>query len=148
MSKVKQGDMVQVHYTGRLEDGTQFDTSRDGEPLEVLVGAHQVIPGFEEALVGMEMGEKKTVTIPCDMAYGPHEDALMLHVPRVNFPLDITPQVGQLLELTDPSGQESAVAVVTYVGEDHVTLDANHPLAGEDLIFDLELISVEPAVQP
>lgn len=146
MAKVQQGDTIQVHYTGRLEDGTQFDSSRDGDPLMVVIGANQVIPGFEDALVGMEVGEKKTVTIPSEMAYGPHEEELMLNVPRVNFPLEITPQVGQILELTDSSGQ-SAVAVVTYVGEDHVTLDANHPLAGEDLIFDLEVISIEPALQ-
>ncbi len=147
MSKAKKGDQVQVHYIGRLEDGTQFDSSRDGEPLEFIVGANQVIPGFDAAIEGMEVGETKTVTIPCDQAYGPHEEALMLNVPRVNFPLEITPQVGQMLELTDASGQESVVAVVTYVGDDHVTLDANHPLAGEDLIFDLELVSVESAAR-
>ncbi len=141
MTQVQEGNHVHVHYTGRLEDGTEFDSSRDGEPLCFTVGSSQVIPGFESAVIGMTVGEKRTVTIPCAEAYGPHDEGLLLNVPRVNFPLDITPEVGQYLELGDPQGEERAIAVVTHVCDEHVTLDANHPLAGEDLIFDLELIS-------
>ncbi|MBU1242078.1 peptidylprolyl isomerase [Myxococcota bacterium] len=148
MTTVQNGDHVHVHYTGRLEDGSEFDSSRDGDPLCFTVGASQVIPGFENAMVGMTVGETKTVTIPCDQAYGPHEEALLLQVPRTHFPLEITPEVGQYLELTDATSHETAVAVVTQIGDDTVTLDANHPLAGEDLTFDLELVKVGPAPEP
>ncbi|PKN44444.1 MAG: hypothetical protein CVU59_11615, partial [Deltaproteobacteria bacterium HGW-Deltaproteobacteria-17] len=102
----------------------------------------------ENAMVGMTVGETKTVTIPCDQAYGPHEEMMLLQVPRTHFPLDITPEVGQYLELTDATSHETAVAVVTHVGDDTITLDANHPLAGEDLTFDLELVKVGPAPEP
>lgn len=145
---VQNGDHVHVHYTGRLEDGSEFDSSRDGDPLCFTVGANQVIPGFDAAMVGMEIGDSKTVTIPCDQAYGPHEEVLLLNVPRTHFPLEITPEVGQYLELTDANSHETAVAVVTHVGDDSVTLDANHPLAGEDLTFDLKLVKIGPAPEP
>jgi len=141
MAQAKSGDKVQVHYTGRLTDGTVFDSSEGRPPLEFTVGEGQVIPGFENAVIAMEVGDKKTVEIPVDQAYGPSQDELVMPVPRDQFPPDITPEVGQQLQMGHPSGQ-TLVVTVTDVKEDIVTLDANPPLAGEDLTFDIELVAI------
>jgi peptidylprolyl isomerase len=138
---VKNGDKIKVHYTGKYEDGQVFDSSADRDPLEVEVGAAQVIKGFEDALVGMEKGEKKTVTIPPDQAYGQHDPALLIEIPHSNVPDDMTPEVGMKLRLTDDKGK-SVLVTVTEIGEESIKLDANHPLAGKALTFDLELVSI------
>lgn len=138
MAKAKTGDTVQVHYTGKLEDGTVFDTSREREPLEFTVGSGQVIPGFEEAVEGMEPQEKKTVTIVADKAYGPHREEMIIDVPKQQFPPDLDPQQGQFLEIKQPD-EQTAVVRVADIKDESVTLDGNHPLAGKDLTFEIEL---------
>ena len=140
----KNGDLVRVHYTGRLDDGKVFDTSRDGgEPLEFTVGAGEVIPGFEEGVRGMEVGESKTIEIESDDAYGPHREGLVATIERERAKFPFEPQVGMNLLMPLPDDQELEV-VVTEVTDTHVTVDGNHPLAGKKLIFDLELVSIEP----
>ncbi len=141
MPQAKSGDKVRVHYTGRLDEGTQFDSSSGSDPLEFELGAGQVIPGFENAVTGMNPGDKVTVTIPCDEAYGPHRDEMVLEAPRSEIPSELDPQVGQQLQLQHPSGQAIPV-VITEVAEETITLDGNHPLAGQDLTFDLELVEI------
>lgn len=141
MAQAKSGDTVQVHYTGRLTDGTVFDSSDGRDPLKFTVGSGQVIPGFDNAIVDMAIGDKKTVDIPVDQAYGPANDDLVMPVPRNQFPPDINPEVGQKLQVGGPAG-ELMIVTVTDVKEDIVTLDANPPLAGQDLIFDIELVAI------
>jgi len=141
MPHPRPGDTVKVHYTGRIGDGRVFDTSKQREPLEVTVGEGRVIPGFEHALTEMEPGQEKTVTIPAEQAYGPHRDELIVSVDRTEFPEHIEPAVGQQLQVRQDDG-DVVVVRVADVSEKHVTLDANHPLAGEDLTFDLELVEV------
>jgi len=141
MAQAKAGDTVHVHYTGRLNDGTVFDSSDGRDPLKFTLGSGQVIPGFDNAVINMSIGEKKTVEIPVDEAYGPSQDDLVMPVPRNQFPPDIIPEVGQQLQVGSPTG-EMLVVTVTDVKEDIVTLDANPPLAGEDLTFDLELVAI------
>ena len=141
MTKAKDGDTVKVHYTGTLEDGTEFDTSVQGSPLEFTLGGGQVIPGFELAVLGMAANESKTVTISADQAYGPHRTEMVLVVERDKFPPNITPAVGQELEVRQPDDRRVRV-VVTQISEQEVTLDANHPLAGKDLIFEIELLEI------
>lgn len=140
MAKIASGTQVSVHYTGKLSDGTVFDSSVDREPLTFVVGSQQVIPGFEEAVVNMEVGEKKTVTIPCEEAYGQRREDLLIDIPNEHIPADIPREVGQQVLLRHPQGQEFP-ALIVEVKEDSLTLDANHPLAGEDLIFEIELVS-------
>jgi len=130
---------VKVHYTGRLEDGTVFDSSRDKEPLTVPLGQKRVIPGFEEALVGMETGEKKRVTISPRQAYGPHREELVTEVERSRFPDGLELREGQRLQLKNPAGIVTTVRIVSLRG-DSATVDANHPLAGKTLVFDLEMV--------
>jgi peptidylprolyl isomerase len=142
VAQAKKGDKVQVHYTGKLEDGTVFDSSQGRDPLEFQLGTGSVIPGFEEAVVGMQEGESKTTHIPADQAYGEYHDEMLLTVPREQFPPDIEPQVGQELQLREQDGQTFVVQVKDVSG-DEVTLDANHPLAGEDLTFDIQLVRVQ-----
>ncbi len=142
MSQAKKGDTVKVHYTGKLDDESVFDTSREREPLEFTIGSQQVIPGFEEAVEGMEPGETRTVKIPADQAYGPHHADMVVEVPREVFPADIEPEVGQFLQVRQADGQVFDVVVVA-VNENTVTLDANHPLAGKDLTFEIELIEIK-----
>lgn len=141
MSEAKQFDTVRVHYTGRLDDGSIFDSSRGREPIEFTIGGGQVIPGFEQAVVGMNPGEEKTVRIPSDEAYGPYRDEMVLTVQRDQFPPDIDPQVGQALQVQQSTG-ESLIVTVSEVSETAVKLDANHPLAGQDLTFDIELVEI------
>ncbi len=139
MTKVTDGSKVKVHYTGKFNDGTVFDTSKDKEPLEFTVGQGQVIPGFEEAVRGMEQGESKKVTIASDKAYGERRKDMILEVPKDKFPDEISPEVGQQLMLRHPEGQEIP-AFIVEIKDEIVTLDANHPLAGEDLNFEIELV--------
>ncbi len=141
MSEAKTGDKVKVHYTGKLADGTEFDSSVNQEPLEFVVGAGEVIAGFEEAVVGMNPGETKTATINADEAYGDYDEDLVLEVERDQFPPEITPEIGQRLQLHQEDGEVFG-AVVTAFDDDSVTLDANHPLAGQDLTFEIELVEI------
>jgi len=141
MAEAKQGDTVKVHYTGKLEDGTVFDTSAEREPLQFTIGQGQIIPGFEEAVVGMSEGDSKTTQIPSDAAYGPHRDEMIVEVERSQFPPNLDPEVGQQLQIRQPDGQ-AIVVTVTDLSDESATLDANHPLAGKDLTFDIELVQV------
>ena len=140
MSEARQGDTVRIHYTGTLRDGSVFDTSREREPLEFTLGSGQVIPGFDSAVTGMRVGDEQTVTIPADEAYGPRRSDLVLTVPRSEFPAHIEPEPGQQLQLS--SGSERLVVTVREVNGGSVVLDGNHPLAGEDLTFALELVAI------
>lgn len=141
MAEAKQGDTVRVHYTGKLESGEVFDTSTVREPLEFTLGEGQLIPGFEEAVVGMQAGEEKTILIPAEQAYGPRRPEMSLQVKRATLPADLEPQVGQVLQVDQGEGKGFEVTI-TEISEESVTLDANHPLAGKDLTFDIQLIDV------
>lgn len=142
MVQAKLGDTVKVNYTGKLQDGTVFDSSVDRDPLQFALGQGQVISGFEEAVVGMSPGESKSVTIPSAEAYGPYQDELVIVVDEQQMPSEISVEVGQQLQMRHSSGQAVPVTV-TNIAESKVTLDANHPLAGKDLTFDLELVNIE-----
>lgn len=135
------GDTVHVHYTGTLNDGTEFDSSAGNEPLAFTVGEGQVIPGFDAAVRGMEPGEAKTVTIPADEAYGARREEMVLRVDRDSLPEGLDPEVGDQLALSTAEGQQVPVRV-TDVSPEGVTLDANHPLAGEDLTFEITLTDI------
>lgn len=141
MAEAKNGDTVSIHYTGRLEDGTVFDTSENKDPLEFTLGEGNVIPGFEKAVEGMEEGETRTETIVSDEAYGERRDDLVLSVSKQQLPDDLDPQVGQRLQMQAGDGQTFQV-VISEVESDSVEVDANHPLAGEDLTFDIELVEI------
>ena len=141
VAPVKEGDMVSVHYTGKLDDGTVFDSSVGGEPLQFTVGAGRVIPGFEQAVIGMKPGESITVTIPAAEAYGPHREDLVIVVDRSELPADIDPQVGEQIVGGLAGGGQMAVVIIE-VTDSSVTVDANHPLAGKDLTFDIELVDI------
>jgi len=142
MAQAKSGDTVKVHYTGKLTDGTVFDSSVEREPLEVTIGAGQVIPGFEKGIIGMAPGETKSISIGKDEAYGEHRQELTMEVNKSDFPESITPEIGQMLQMKNPNGDLIRV-VVSEIKDDTVTIDANHPLAGKDLTFDLELVSID-----
>jgi peptidylprolyl isomerase len=137
--QAKNGDHVRVHYTGKLEDGQVFDSSRDGDPLEFTVGAGEVIPGFDEGVRGMQVGESKTIEIEPEDAYGPRRDQLVTQVSREAAQFPVEPQAGMRFGLPLQDGNQIEV-VVTEVTDTHVTIDGNHPLAGEKLIFDVELV--------
>ncbi|MBI5193935.1 MAG: peptidylprolyl isomerase [Nitrospirae bacterium] len=141
MSQAKSGDVVKVHYRGRFADGTEFDSSIEEGPLQFTIGQGQIIPGFEEAVIGLNTGESTTTIIPADKAYGPYRKEMILEVPRDQFPEDIRLNVGEELELSQP---DDKIVVVTIAGvtESMVTLDANHPLAGKDLTFDIHLVEI------
>jgi peptidylprolyl isomerase len=141
MQQVKQGDTVKVHYHGRLTDGTIFDSSEGRQPLEFEVGGGRVIKGFDEGVKGMSVGEKKTVSISADDAYGPRQEDMVIPFERKNFPPDIEPEVGMTLNMHSEDGNALPV-VITEITPDTIMLDANHPLAGEDLIFDIELVDI------
>jgi peptidylprolyl isomerase len=141
MTQAKNGDVVALHYTGRLSDGTIFDTSEGGTPLSFTLGSGQVIPGFEEATLGMEEGDFKTVTIPEEKAYGSYDAEKVINFPADRIPQDIQPEVGMQLRLQGQDGQPVIVRV-TEITEEHVRLDANPPLAGKELTFDLELVTI------
>jgi peptidylprolyl isomerase len=135
-AQVKTGDTVKVHYTGKLADGTVFDSSVGSEPYEFTLGQGQTISGFEQAVVGMKVGDTKTVTIPIDEAYGPRRDDLIVEVGRDKLSPDINPEVGMQLQ-----GSQGVVTIIK-VSETTITIDANHPLAGQDLTFDIELVEI------
>ncbi len=141
MAEAKQGDKVHIHYTGKLADGTVFDSSTDRDPLSFTLGEGQVIPGFEDAVSGMTEGDNKTATIPSDRAYGPRRDELVLTVPREQLPDDMEPEVGQQLRMQTADGQ-TFVVTVTDTDDSSLEVDANHPLAGRDLTFDIELVRI------
>lgn len=145
--QAKHSNTVKVHYTGKLEDGTVFDSSFNREPLEFTIGQEQVIPGFEEAVVGMNPGESKTVEIPADQAYGPYRQDMVIAVGRDQFPPDLEPEVGQRLQVRQADGQVTVVTVIE-AAEEQVLLDANHPLAGQSLTFEIELVDVEENQAP
>ncbi|NVM20197.1 MAG: peptidylprolyl isomerase [Desulfobacterales bacterium] len=141
MAQAKDGDTVKVHYTGKLDDGTVFDTSADRDPLEFTIGQGQIIPGFEQAVIDMSPGESKTAKFPADDAYGPYRDEMVIVVNRSELPGDVEPQVDQQLQVRQPDGNPFLVTV-TDVSEASVTLDANHPLAGKDLTFHIRLVDI------
>jgi len=142
MAEARQGDTVQVHYTGKIEDGTVFDTSKEGDPLQFTIGEHQVIEGFEQAVIGMSEGQAKTAEIPAGQAYGQHDERLVSQISRDRIPPDVDVSLDDRLQIRRPDGK-TFVVTVTDVSEQAVTLDANHPLAGKDLIFDIELVDIE-----
>lgn len=141
MSEAKTGDTVKVHYTGTLKDGTQFDSSRGQEPLEFTLGQNQMIGGFEEAVVGMSQGENKTVTIPSSEAYGERNESMVQQVPRSAIPSEIELAPGLMLQAQGPDGETLRFTVANF-DEETVTVDGNHPLAGRDLVFELELVEI------
>ncbi len=142
MSKAKKNDTVQVHYTGKLTNGEVFDSSVDRDPLEFTVGGGQMIPGFDAAVDGMEVNEKKTINIPAAEAYGERNEEMIQAVPRTQLPEDLKPEVGQTLVAAQPNGQQLHV-VVQEVKDDSIVVDGNHPLAGKELVFDLELVGIK-----
>jgi peptidylprolyl isomerase len=140
--QVKKGDTIKVHYTGTLNDGSQFDSSYNrNEPIEFAAGTGQMIQGFDEAVIGMEIGEKKSINIPAAKAYGEQNQEAFMNVPKNNFPPDFEFVVGEMVQGQTESGQPLQ-AIILEVNENEVLLDFNHPLAGEDLNFDLELVSI------
>ncbi|NIS69464.1 MAG: peptidylprolyl isomerase [Proteobacteria bacterium] len=141
MVQAKHGDTVKVHYTGKLEDGTVFDSSESREPLKFTVGEGKVIPGFEQAVVGMSPGDSKTEKVPADQAFGPYREELVVDIDRGRIPEEVDPKVGKRLQVQKPDGGITEV-LVTGVTESKVTLDANHPLARNDLIFDIQLLEI------
>ena len=142
MSVASKGNAVKVHYTGRLNDGTVFDTSANRDPLEFTLGDGNMIKGFDSAVYGMQAGEEKSITIPCEEAYGEKRDDMMLDIPIDQVPPHIQPELGMELSLQNQAGQPVPVKVV-HVDEQKITLDANHPLAGQDLIFDIRLVAID-----
>lgn len=141
MTQAKSGDTVRIHYTGTLNDGSTFDSSAGRDPLEFTLGSGQVIPGFDTGVTGMSVGEKKTINIPAENAYGDIDPDARQAVPRDQIPADIPLEIGTMLQMQAPTGQVVQVAVIE-VTETEVTLDANHPLAGKDLNFELELVEI------
>lgn len=141
MATAKTGDTVQVHYTGKLPDDTIFDTSQDREPLEFVIGEGRVIPGFEQAVIDMQPDESKIVKVAAVDAYGPYRNELVIEVPRSDIPDDINPQVGQYLDIRMQNGQ-TGTATVKEVTDAAISLDLNHPLAGQDLTFDILLVGI------
>ncbi len=141
MSEAKTGDTVRIQYTGRFPDGTQFDASTQEEPLEFTLGEGNIIVGLEREIVGMTVGEKSTITVAAEDAYGPHSEEAVRSVPRDSMPKDIELVIGTQLQATTAEGHQVPLTVVS-IDESEVTLDANHPLAGKELIFDIELVEI------
>lgn len=141
MAGAKRGDTVRVHFTGRLEDGTVFDTSAERGPYEFTIGESRIVPGFSEAVIGMKPGESKTVEIPAKKAYGLHRKEMIAVIERSKLVAHLNPEIGQRLRIDQADGQKIP-ATVTKVSASSVTLDANHPLAGKNLTFDIELLEI------
>jgi FKBP-type peptidyl-prolyl cis-trans isomerase 2 len=141
MQQVSKGDKVKVHYHGKLTSGETFDSSEGRDPLEFEVGSGMVIKGFDDGVTGMAVGEKKTVTIPYDEAYGPRNPEMVIEVPKDKFPTDMEIAPGMPLVMHDGQGQQYQVTV-SSIKDESVMLDANHPLAGQDLVFDLEIVEI------
>ena len=144
MQVVKKGDTIKIHYHGTLNDGSIFDSSKQREPLEFEVGSGMVIPGFDEGVMNMKVGDVKTINIPFAEAYGPVQEEMIIDFPRNQFPEDMQPEAGMQLQMSDKSGQNFPVVVVS-ANDEIVKLDANHPLAGKDLTFELELMDISSA---
>lgn len=142
MSQAKSGDTVKIHYRGTLDNGTEFDSSAGRDPLEFELGGGQVIPGFDNAVTGMAVGEKKSVRLEPDDAYGPRHEQLIQQVPRSALPPEMAPEVGMALQSSAPDGQVM-VFHVTEVDDENITVDANHPLSGHALSFDIELVAID-----
>ena len=142
MQQVQKGDKIQIHYHGKLTSGETFDSSEGRSPLEFEVGSGMVIPGFDNGVIGMVVGDKKTIHIPFMEAYGPKQPEMIVEFPKAQFPADLNPEVGMPLTKNNGQGQQFQVVIVE-VKEEVVVLDANHSLAGQDLIFDLELVSID-----
>ncbi|MBF0106689.1 MAG: FKBP-type peptidyl-prolyl cis-trans isomerase [Deltaproteobacteria bacterium] len=141
MTQAKKGDRVKVHYHGTLEDGSVFDSSRDKNPLEFELGSGMVIAGFDDGVTGLKVGEKKTIHIAADNAYGPYHTEMLLEIAKTQLPDDIKIEAGQYLEMKSPDGEIVMVMVKSF-DDDVILLDANHPLAGQNLTFDLELVAI------
>jgi peptidylprolyl isomerase len=141
MSQAKNGDTVKVHFTGRLENGEVFSKSEVESPIEVTLGNGELLPGFERGIVGMEVGEKKTITVPPEEAYGPKQEDLMVEINKSNLPENVTPAIGKGLRIRQSDGEDIRV-IISDMTEDTVTLDGNHPLAGVTLLFELELVGI------
>ena len=141
MSQVKNGDIVKIHYTGKFEDGTEFAASLNDDPLQFTIGGEQVIPGLEQAVIGMNPGESKTAEILAEQAYGLYQESKILEVNRDQFPPQLNLQIGKVITTRKANG-DKVKHIVTGVSETNITIDANHPLAGEDLIFEIQLIEV------
>jgi len=144
MAQAKDGDTIKVHYTGKLDDGSVFDSSADRDPLKFKLGGNRIIRGFENAVIGMEPGGKSTVKIPADEAFGPYKDEMIMEVKKEDLPTDLEPKIGQKFNLQQ-SDDQTIIVTVTELTGDTVTLDANHPLAGKDLSFDIELVEIVEA---
>ena len=143
MATAKQGDTVQVHYTGKLNDGAVFDSSTDSDPVEFTIGEGDLIPGFEEAVVGMTPGESKVVTVPSEMAYGPYFEEMVQQVDRSAIPTDIELAVGKQLYVQHPQAEdETLMLTIIDLNNETVTLDGNHPLADKDLDFEIQLVAI------
>jgi len=142
MSQVKNGDTVKVHYTGKLDDGEVFDSSADRDPLEFVVGGGNIIQGFDTAVIGMAIGDRKSIEVPPEQGYGERDEKLVANIQRSQVPDNIELKVGAALEVKHDNGQVINVTVVDMT-EEHVSLDANHPLAGKMLTFDLELVEID-----
>lgn len=142
MKQVQKGDTIKIHYHGRLSDGSTFDSSKGREPLEFKVGSGMVIKGFDDGVTGMAIGDKRTITIPAADAYGEVMQEQIIPFPIDQFPADLKPEPGMQLQMNDGQGHVIPV-LITAVSETEVILDANHPLAGKELIFDLELMAIE-----
>ena len=138
---VKSGNTIKIHYHGRLSDGTTFDSSAGRTPLEFTVGSGQVIKGFDDGVQGMAVGDKKTIEIPFINAYGPEDPSMIIEFPKERLPEDMKPEIGMQLNMNNAEGQQFPV-VVTEITDESIILNANHPLAGKDLIFDLELVEI------
>jgi len=139
--KVKKGDKVKLHYTGRLEDGKVFDSSKEREPIQFEAGAGEIIKGLDEAIIGMEPGEKKDISVASDNAYGNYDKKLLIDVPKDKLPEDVKPEKGAILNLVDKQGR-SIPSKVTEIKENSIQVDANHPLAGKDLDFEIEVVEI------
>ncbi|MFA5074653.1 MAG: peptidylprolyl isomerase [Candidatus Babeliales bacterium] len=144
MSKVKMGDKIKVHYTGKLTDGTIFDSSKNNAPLEFIVGEGKIIKGFEQGVIGMEPGDTKSIIIFAQEAYGNYKQEMVIEVERKQIPVDIALEVGHQLEIQSRDGAQNLpiIVTITKLSDNTVTLDANHPLAGKDLVFDIELVEI------
>ena len=142
MKKAQVGDLVSVHYTGKLENGEIFDSSKERDPLEFTIGNKEFLTGFEDGVIGMQPGESKSVTLEPENAFGDRREGLLLEFPKKEFPQDITPTVGLQLKISNASGANMPV-VITDIGEESVTLDGNHPMAGHTIVFDIELVEIK-----
>jgi FKBP-type peptidyl-prolyl cis-trans isomerase 2 len=141
MTQANEGNRVKVHYQGLLNDGTVFDSSYESDPLEFTIGEGEIIPGFEEAVVGMQAGDKKNVAVTSEQAYGDYKEERKIEIERSQLPEDITPEIGMVLQMDTPNNRTLYVTIVD-IGDENLTLDANHPLAGKDLNFEIELMEI------